>query len=186
MHSLIVTPGRSIGPLTLGMSPDEILETLSHLRHIWDPQNSREIAITKGRDEDDFYWRYQDGFSFFMVRYQQERAVEIGLDHYLRDQLPITLCQMDVFQTTAEELVKSLKRHSPCVCDSEDEQLGYNYVFPNIGVRLWRENCFHPKLLLDSKYMQGLWHMVDELKKNLYFDIVAVRRQGDDSSVLTN
>lgn len=174
MHTLTIDPGEGIGPLKLGMGPEDILETLTGLRREWDPAGLNKISITVDEGEDNFYRRYQDNFSFFMVRYQRDRAVEIGVDRtLLMKHVPITLWGREVFQTPAEELVNLLKGHSACICDQADEQLGYNYEFPDVGVRLWREYVYHPKLLKDQAYMKDLWHMLDELKRHLYFDIAA-------------
>ena len=40
------------------------------------------------------------------------------------------------------------------ICNEKDLQLGTEYFFPEIGVRLWRERAFHPKLLKDPLYME--------------------------------
>lgn len=73
-----------------------------------------------------------------------------------------------MFKADAEEMINALKRKSPCFYDLDDEQLSTNYEFPDIGIRLWREQPFHKKLLLDNDYM-------DEMYQYLYFQIAAVK-----------
>ena len=42
------------------------------------------------------------------------------------------------------------------ICNEKDLQLGTEYFFSEIGVRLWRERAFHPKLLKDPLYMEEM------------------------------
>ncbi len=67
-----------------------------------------------------------------MVRYRDNRAVEIAVDHELRQHVIIMLYDLDVFQTPAEQLATSLKQFSYCSYDMEDEQLSTNYEFNDI------------------------------------------------------
>ena len=39
-----------------------------------------------------------------------------------------------------------LMKKDNVICNEKDLQLGTEYFFPEIGVRLWRERAFHPKL----------------------------------------
>ena len=71
-------------------------------------------------------------------------------------------------------MVAFLKQYSSCVYEWDDEDLSTNYEFPAIGVRLWREDAFHPKLLLDKKYMEEMKLVIDDMYHYLYFEIVAV------------
>lgn len=111
-----------------------------------------------------------------MVRYRNDQAVEIAVHYELREHAIITLYDMDVFQTSAEQLVTFLKKFSSCSYDLEDEQLSTNYEFHNIGVRLWREEPFHPRLLSDESYMKEMALVIDEMYRYLYFEIIAVKQ----------
>ncbi len=51
---------------------------------------------------------------------------------------------MDMFNTTAECIIDSLMKKDNVICNEKDLQLGTEYIFPEIGVRLWRERAFHP------------------------------------------
>ena len=118
--------------------------------------------------------RYQGDEFFFLVQYYQNRAVEIGLDGELRPHLPILLHGLEVFQTPVEDLVNTLKAHSACIYDLEDEQLSTEYLFPQLGLRLWREMPFHPKLLSDPAYCEEMALVLDEMNAYLYFQSVSV------------
>ena len=61
-----------------------------------------------------------------------------------------------MFNTTAECIIDSLMKKDNVICNEKDLQLGTEYIFPKIGVRLWRERAFHPKLLKDPLYMEEM------------------------------
>ena len=82
---------------------------------------------------------------------------------------------MDAFATPAEQLILALKEFSSCRYDSDDELLSTEYEFDEIGIRLLRQDAFHPKLLLDEDYMNMMYRVIDDMREFLYFDIVAVR-----------
>ena len=174
MKQIEVIPHEGIGPLKLGMSPEEIVRTLEQLHTEWSCRE--QLVITKDTEADGCYTlRYLDDASFFMVSYKDDKAVEISMNSLLREQAVITIYNMDVFKTPAEELVNDLKKLSSCTCDWEDEQLGTDYAFPEIGIRLWREEPFHPKLLSDKEYMEQMKMVIDEMYRYLYFEIIGVR-----------
>lgn len=175
MKSLSVIPHVGIGPLKLGMHPNQILDALYQIRFELSLPYNREIQISKDKEDDGFSLRYLDDSFFFMVRYRDNQAVEIAVNLVLREHAIIMLYDMDVFQTLAEQLVTSLKQFSFCSYDMEDEQLSTNYEFNDIGVRLWREHSFHPKLLSDESYIKEMALIIDEMYRYLYFEIVAVK-----------
>ncbi len=175
MKSLSVIPHVGIDPLKLGMSPKQILDALYQIRSELSLPDNRKIQIAKDKEDDGFSLRYLGDSFFFMVRYRDNRAVEVAVDHMLREHAIIMLYDMDVFQILAEQLVTSLKQFSSCFYDMEDEQLSTNYEFNDIGVRLWREEPFHPKLLSDESYMKEMALVIDEMYHYLYFEIIAVK-----------
>lgn len=175
MKSLSVIPHVGIGPLRLGMSPKQILVAINQICSEWSLPDNREIQISKDIEDDGFSLRYLVGSLFFMVQYRDNRAVEVAVDHELKEYAIILLYDMDVFQILAEKLVASLKQYSSCYYDMEDEQLSTNYEFEDIGIRLWREQPFHPKLLSDESYMKEMALVIDEMYRYLYFEIIAVK-----------
>lgn len=78
--------------------------------------------------------------------------------------------------TPADILITYMKRFSSCTCDNADEDLGTEYIFPELGLRLWREMAFHHKLLLDEEYMNNMKMVVLDEFKNAFFGIVSVRK----------
>lgn len=176
IEELSVTPHVGIGPLKLGMSSAEILCSLYRLREKLSLPTSEDILISQTEETDAITFRYVDSSFFFMARYRDDHAIEIAIGSDLRDQLPILLGEIDVFRTTAEDLIATLKSQDTCLCDMEDEQLSTNYEFPKLGIRLWREMPFHPKLLSDPAYMEEMKFVIDEMYRYLYFEIIAVQK----------
>ena len=112
-----------------------------------------------------------------LVTYEQEQAVEIAVDCSLREVCPVLLGGLDCFKMKAETLVQTLQRSSPCIWDDEEEQLATNYEFPALGIRLWRENAFDPRLLTDPGYRAEKGEDWEEERQYLYFQVVAVQRR---------
>lgn len=183
MKVLPVVPYVGIGPLKLGLSPEQILAAIKQVRSAFHLPDNREIQISKDTEDDGFSLRYLDDAFFFLVRYQNNRAVEVAVDDTLKERAKIMLYDLDVFRTPAEQCVTFLKPFSPCSYDLEDEQLSTNYEFDDIGIRLWREHPFHPKLLFDESYMKEMSLVFDEMYRYLYFEIIAVKRQTDPNQV---
>lgn len=175
MHCLVISPGEKIGPLELGMTPKQIWNALSCLCAEWGfsiPDTHIDETWEKGTGK--LCRRYLNQKFFFIVWYRQSRAIEIAVDLLLREQLLVLLYGMDIFQTEAEKVLAALKQVEPCLCDAGDEQLGTNYEFSSLGLRLWRERAFHRKLLLDKAYREEMALVLEEEYQYLYFQIVAV------------
>ena len=175
MHCLVISPGEKIGPLELGMTPKQIWNARSCLCAEWGFSISdTHIDETWEKGTGKLCCRYLNQKFFFIVWYRQSRAIEIAVDLLLREQLLVLLYGMDIFQTEAEKVLAALKQVEPCLCDAGDEQLGTNYEFSSLGLRLWRERAFHRKLLLDKAYREEMALVLEEEYQYLYFQIVAV------------
>lgn len=168
-----------IGLLKIGMRPEQILASIKEMyaeeRLSGDSdlpiQISEDLEIVKGVT----ILRYTNPSFFFMVQYQKGHAVEISVDRYSGEHRKIMLYDIDIFQTSAEQLITRLKEFSSCVYDTDDEQLSYTYEFNDIGIRLWREDVFHPKLFLDKDYMDMMKLVIDDMVRYLYFDMITVK-----------
>jgi len=177
MNSIIVTPHSNIGPLYLGMEHEEIIVAIQKLSDELIFAKSEKFDMSKDPQDNNGVTniRYIGNSFFFMVGYRDNRAVEISINHELRDHLPIILLGIDVFKTPAEEIVTALKRISSCTHDLEDEQLSTNYEFPDLGLRLWREEAFHTKLLNDEEYMNEMKLVIEEMFRYQYFELIAIQ-----------
>ena len=169
MDTIYVQPGKSIGPLILGMHRTEIEAELQKLSS----QKEVQLREDSSKGSECYHVRYFVGDSriFFMVGYDMDkRAVSISAH---RDARP-ELYGLDVSQTEAEPLVETLKQYDVCVFDYWDEQLSTQYTFPTIGVRLWREMAFHRKLLEDAAWMEEMSEVLEDEYEHLYFELVTV------------
>ncbi len=172
---LAIEPGRGIGPLELGMASGKILEALRRLyTGLGLPPGKFLISGHPGQEKGEC--RYQAGDLFAMVLYQEGRAAEIGIGSSLRTHIPITLYGMDCFRMPAEALLEALKAYGPHIFQGADEELGTEYAFPSLGLRLWREGAFHPKLLSDAAYVSGMSAVLEEEYKYRYFELAFVSR----------
>ena len=218
---LQVIPHKSIGPLSLGQTQEEVQEALKGLyvsltsqtpefvrenaesqqpsaldavpsetvRELMEryglqvPSNPAVLPVSRPihriemieeRYSDTLSFRYTCGLFWFQAAYRDNRAAEISVDRLVREQMPVMLCGFDLFKTPADELIPALKEKSPCVCGTKDEELGYEYQFDALGLRFWREDTFHPKLLKDENYVREMAAVLEDQKRFRYFDTVTI------------
>ena len=218
---LQVVPHKSIGPLLLGQTPEEVQEALKglffaltgHMPEVVEekaaPQLSsapaaapsepaqalmeryglqvpskpaglparrpvHRIETVKERYAGDVSFRYTCGLFWFQAAYRDNRSAEISADRLVRERMPVMLFGFDLFRTPADELIPVLKGKALCVCGTEDEELGYEYRFDTLGLRFWREDVFHPKLLRDENYLRQMAAVLEDQKRFRYFDTVTI------------
>jgi hypothetical protein len=161
------------------MPPEEILAGIEVMRAEWEPVAKGEIQIIEDRITELSVVRYMsnpcdDVPFFFIVTYEDGRAVEIGVNRDVNGTEPVKLDQLEVFSLPADCIVPFLKLSYSCTADDADEQLATAYEFPELGIRFWREEPFHQKLLGDEEYLDMMGDTVVEMFRQLYFDIVYV------------
>jgi len=177
MKEIIIEPYIGIGQLKLGMAPNELERALSQMKKQWEDSPDSSMQIERCAETDDpnlITGRYMDNNSFFLVQYRNGKAVEIGIHRNLSKVLSIKLLGIDVFNTTAECIINSLIKKNKAICDEKDLQLGTEYIFPDIGVRLWRERAFHPKLLKDPLYVKEIQTVLEDEYQYQYFQMVTI------------
>ena len=175
MKKLDIVPFEGIGILKLG---DKREETDFKIKVLLKEAGINEESLMVSRDyiAEGGYTRYFAENFFVLVNFDpSDRAVEIGIDKETRASFDVRLFDMDIFKTPAFEAVDALKARSPLICDLPDEDLSYDYEFPEIGVRLWRDGVFHPKLLKDESYMEEMKLTLEDEKEFLYFNIATVK-----------
>lgn len=177
MKEIIIEPHIGIGQLKLGMTSDELETAFLRMRRNWAESTNDSVQIQRIMETDDsdlVTGRYADDRSFFLVQYQNGRAIEISVHKMLIQALPVKLFGVDVFNLKIEQIIDWLKGTSGFVCDNEDEQLGTEYIFPEIGIRFWRERAFHPKLLENPPYMKEMKDVLEEEYQYQYFELITV------------
>ena len=114
MEEIIVDPHIGIGQLKLSMTPDELETAFLRMRSNWaeSTNDSVQIECIKETDDPDFITgRYADDRLFFLVQYQNGRAIEISVHKMLIQALPVKLFGVDVFNLKAEQIIDWLKRN---------------------------------------------------------------------------
>jgi hypothetical protein len=177
MKEIIVEPHIRIGQLKLGMTSDELENALLQMKKQWSNSSDEAMQMERCAETDDpnlITGRYMDNDSFFLVQYRNGKAAEIGIQRDLSKVASIKLFGMDMFNTTAECIIDSLMKKDNVICNEKDLQLGTEYLFPEIGVRLWRERAFHPKLLKDPLYMEEMQAVLEDEYQYQYFQMVTI------------
>ena len=179
MREIIIEPHIGIGQLKLGMTSDELENALLQMKKQWSNSSDEAMQMERCAETDDpnlITGRYMDNDSFFLVQYRNGKATEIGIQRDLSKVASIKLFGIDMFNTTAECIIDSLMKKDNVICNEKDLQLGTEYFFPEIGVRLWRERAFHPKLLNDQHYMKEMHSVLEDEYRYQYFELVTVVR----------
>ena len=63
-----------------------------------------------------------------------------------------------------EELIPRLAREAEFACDCVDPELACNYRFPTLGLELWREMAYHPKLLDNPEFQAHMRVLPENLE----------------------
>ncbi len=176
LNDLRIEPHIGIGPIKIGMTKEKLEETLLNIRFCYTPLDKSCFQISRdiSSQNDDYTVRYQSSNLFIMVRYQKDRAAEISVDRGAAQHFPVILYDMEVFSTQVELLIEALTKYCPYECNHEDSLLSTEYLFPNLGIRLWREDVFHPKLLSDESYMRTMGQVIDDMYRYQFFDIITI------------
>ncbi|WP_130868294.1 16S rRNA (cytosine(967)-C(5))-methyltransferase RsmB [Intestinimonas massiliensis (ex Afouda et al. 2020)] len=148
-----VRPNEGMGPFTLGMTQAEAEEALRKLGEAESP--AVEVWHRFGGDgvPETFHLEYEDG-----------RLSRIGLNQ--SKDLKVLYRGLDLTRTHAEDLIPALAKETGYVCDCEDHDLACTYEFPALGLELWRESAYHPKLL----DRPGFQELIRELPENLEYE----------------
>ena len=172
MKEIIIIPHIGIGQLKLGMTSDELENALLQMKKQWSNSSDEAMQMERCAETGDpnlITGRYMDNDSFFLVQYRNGKATEIGIQRELSKVASIKLFGLDMFNTTAECIIDSIMKKDNVICNEKDLQLGTEYIFPKIGVRLWRERAFHPKLLKDPLYMEEMQAVLEDEYQYQYF-----------------
>ena len=115
-----VYPRVGLGPFRLGMTQEEAEKLRNRL------------GLPKPPDS--FYLEYEEGC-----------LSRIGLN--TSENIRILYRGQDLIHTHVEDVIAVLSKESGFVCDCVDHDLADTYNFPVLGLELWREEPYHPKLL---------------------------------------
>lgn len=148
-----VRPNEGMGPFTLGMSQAEAEEALQKLHEA----EGQAVEV----------WHRFGGYGdpvTFQLEYEDGKLSRIGLER--SEDLKVLYHGLDLTRTHAEDLIPALAKETGYTCDCEDHELACTYEFPALGLELWRESAYHPKLLEVPDFQE----LIQELPENLEYE----------------
>ena len=148
-----VRPNEGMGPFTLGMTQAEAEDALNKLNE----EEHQAVEV----------WHRFGGYGSpqtFQLEYEDGKLSRIGLDRC--DDLKVLYRGLDLTGTHAEDLIPALAKETGYVCDCEDHELACTYEFPALGLELWRESAYHPKLLTYPEFQE----LIQALPENLEYE----------------
>lgn len=123
-----VYPRVGLGPFRLGMTQEEAEKLRNRL------------GLPKPPDS--FYLEYEEGC-----------LSRIGLN--TSENIRILYRGQDLIHTHVEDVIAVLSKESLALCcDCVDHDLADTYNFPVLGLELWREEPYHPKLLKEPGFQR--------------------------------
>ncbi len=140
METYEVYPRAGLGPFRLGMSEDEVVEL----------QNRLFPGVYPG--------------SYCRTEYLAGRLAGIGL--LANENRQILYGAMELTHVHVEELISRLAQEAEFICDCVDPELACTYRFPALGLELWREQAYHPKLLDNPEFQK----LIQGLPENLEYE----------------
>ena len=148
-----VRPNEGMGPFTLGMTQAEAEDALNKLNE----EEHQAVEV----------WHRFGGYGSpqtFQLEYEDGKLSRIGLDRC--EDLKVLYRGLDLTGTHAEDLIPALAKETGYVCDCEDHELACTYEFPALGLELWRESAYHPKLLTYPDFQE----LIQALPENLEYE----------------
>lgn len=148
-----VRPNEGMGPFTLGMTQAEAEDVLNKLNE----EEHQAVEV----------WHRFGGYGSpqtFHLEYEDGKLSRIGLDRC--EDLKVLYRGLDLTGTHAEDLILALAKETGYVCDCEDHELACTYEFPALGLELWRESAYHPKLLAVPEFQE----LIQALPENLEYE----------------
>ena len=148
-----VRPNEGMGPFALGMTQAEAEDALDKLNE----EEHQAVEV----------WHRFGGYGSpqtFQLEYEDGKLSRIGLDRC--EDLKVLYRGLDLMGTHAEDLVPALAKETGYVCDCEDHELACTYEFPALGLELWRESAYHPKLLAVPDFQE----LIQALPENLEYE----------------
>lgn len=148
-----VRPNEGMGPFALGMTQAEAEDALDKLNE----EEHQAVEV----------WHRFGGYGSpqsFQLEYEDGKLSRIGLDRC--EDLKVLYRGLDLMGTHAEDLIPALAKETGYVCDCEDHELACTYEFPALGLELWRESAYHPKLLAVPEFQE----LIQALPENLEYE----------------
>lgn len=169
MKEIVVIPNESVAEIRLGMTREQVEAIVAKL--CAENGGADRIPDSEFNQTRMPYVTYRLGRTgiYYYITYLDNKVAEITVNRGIEGQAIATLYGVDLFFEKAQDVIAKLRSYGPCVCDCADPLLAYTYDFPTLGIGLWREMVYHPKLLLTQEYQEMSPENVEYQKRFEYF-----------------
>lgn len=159
METIIVKPNLGINNVYLGMNRNEVHNVKGNEYYV----HYNEYSLIEAYDD-----------TLLSVHYNEsERAFFIEQSNLYSDYYCVLFEDIDVFKTKAEDLIKYLEKFAD-YDKNDDARLGFQYIFKDLGISLWRPNVFREEILNESWFQNYSEEQKQDELNYQYFQTVAV------------
>ena len=147
MDILEIEQNVGIGQIKLGMEREEVYKVLDK----------------RGEDNATIEW-----IRNYHIEYRNDKVVFIEIPNSVSDDYFVLYQGVDVFKTEAKLLVRHITEYGKY--EETDQELGYTYSFPSLGIGLWRPSIFEYEMLLHKEFRDMPEEIQLDQMKYLYFE----------------
>jgi hypothetical protein len=165
MDNLIIKPQVGIGEVKLGMRSQEVHEVMGN----------DFIKLKTGNIDRDCYYNLS-----FQIHYDNNIVNYIEVANSTA--YSVMYENIDIFKIKANEFILYLNKSSKHL-NTPSAQLGYMYVFEDLGISLSRSNVFNEETLKEQWFQHLSQEQQNEEFKFLYFESVSLWSKGYYNSI---
>ncbi|WP_374017453.1 hypothetical protein ABU162_25395 [Paenibacillus thiaminolyticus] len=156
MDKIIIEPGHGVGVLKLGLTKNNVNECIQTFIQQYNDHENRhfENYVIPGYNEN-------------------EKMIAVQVVRDLMKYANFECHGIDVFNTKAEKLVKYMDKISPYLRNWESAAGGH-YVFPDIGLALYRSNAITEEDLKEEWFLAQSLENQEYDMKYLFFESIMV------------
>ena len=169
MKAIEISPHQGIGKIKIGMKQEDVREAISS------PADNIPAHSASGIEfpESDYFLE-----SSIQVTYETSTG---NVDWIaINDNVPFKVVYegLDLFNVAVEKVVAHTKKYGGL--DTSDQELGYSYTFPTLGISYWRSSITDDlvKELADANDEQDRECLVEEIEKSKFFEQISVAKLG--------
>lgn len=159
METIIVKPNLGINNVYLGMNRNEVHNVIGNKYYV----HYNEHSLIEAYDD-----------TLLSVHYNEsEIAFYIEQSNLYSDNYCVLFEDIDVFKTKPEDLIAYLEKFVDYL-NNKDSELGFKYIFKDLGISLWRPNVFREKMLNEPWFQNYSEEQKQDELSYQYFQTVAV------------
>lgn len=154
MNILKIVANEGIGKIKLAMEREEVYKILGK----------------NGDKQKKIEW-----INDYHIEYENNKVIFIELANDIADNHFVLFKGVDVFKTEAKLLVKHMTDYGKY--DESDDELGYSYSFPSLGIGFWRPSIFEYDMINDLEFKEMDKDIQLDEMKYLFFESVCVYKK---------